>query len=50
MEIEAKYLSIQNELLSYDLSNIPFEAWENIDIVSDYDYVADFSKPTQILI
>lgn len=44
MEIEAKYLSIQNELLSYDLSNIPFEAWENIDIVSDYDYVADFSK------
>lgn len=50
MEIEEKYLSIQNELLSYDLSNIPFEAWENIDIVSDYDYVADFSKPTQILI
>ena len=30
-----KYFSIQSELLSYDLSGIPFEAWQGFKILSD---------------
>ncbi len=47
-EIEGKfierYLSIQNRLLSYDLSDIPFEEWEGFMIFSDENHIADFSK------
>lgn len=38
------YLSIQNDLLSHDLSNIPFEEWKGIKIISDKNNIADFSK------
>lgn len=41
-EILENYTAIQNELLSYDLSDIPFEAWENI-ILFGYD-VLDLSQ------
>ena len=37
-----KYISIQNEIFEYDLSDIPFEAWEEMAIFS-YDML-DFSK------
>ncbi len=47
-EVEEKfterYLSIQNYLLSYDLSNIPFEAWKDFIIFSDEEHIVDFSK------
>ncbi len=39
-----QYLSIQNHLLSYDLSDIPFEAWKDFEIFSDETHIADFSK------
>ena len=39
-----RYLSIQNYLLSYDLSDIPFEAWEDFVILSDENHNTDFSK------
>ena len=38
------YLEIQNQLLEYDLSDIPFEAWEGITILSDETHPVDFSK------
>ena len=37
-----KYCSIQNELFNYDLSDIPFELWEGMAIMSN-EYL-DFSK------
>lgn len=43
-ELIVKYMEVQNHLLSYDLSDIPFEAWENMTIVSDEEHSADFSK------
>ena len=30
-----QYLEIQNRLLEYDLSDIPFEAWQGMAITSD---------------
>ena len=35
---------LQNRLLSYDLSDIPFEEWEDVILVSSDNYKADFSK------
>ena len=39
-----EYLKIQDRLLQYDLSDIPFEAWEDMLIVSNDTHIADFSK------
>ena len=39
-----QYLEIQNRLLQYDLSDIPFEAWQGIIIMSDETHAVDFSK------
>lgn len=39
-----QYLPIQNRLLNYDLSDIPFEAWQDFQIISDETHVVDFSK------
>lgn len=39
-----QYLEIQNRLLQYDLSDIPFEAWEGMAIISDETHAVDFSK------
>lgn len=39
-----KYLKTQNYLLQYDLSDIPFEEWKGIEIISDDNNKADFSK------
>lgn len=38
-----KYYQILNQLLSYDLSEIPFEAWEDFEIIDNYGNVIDFS-------
>ena len=35
---------LQSRLLSYDLSDISFEEWENVILVSSDKYPADFSK------
>ena len=37
-------LELQTGLLSYDLSNIPFEAWEDFTILSDKEHYIDFSN------
>lgn len=42
------YLSIQNRLLNYDLSDIPFEAWQDFQIMSDETHAVDFLKLEQI--
>lgn len=39
-----QYLPIQNNLLNYDLSDIPFEAWQDFQIISDETHAVDFSK------
>ena len=39
-----QYLEIQNRLLQYDLSDIPFEAWQGMAIMSDETHAVDFSK------
>ena len=39
-----QYYEIQNRLLQYDLSDIPFEAWEGMAIMSDETHAVDFSK------
>lgn len=39
-----QYLEIQNRLLQYNLSDIPFEAWQGMEIMSDENHVVDFSK------
>lgn len=40
-----KYLKLQSYLLNYDLSDIPFKAWEGFNIVSDSSLpTVDFSK------
>ena len=36
--------TLQDRLLSYDLSNIPFEEWNEYPIYSDNTHAADFSK------
>lgn len=42
--LEEQYLEIQNRLLSYDLSDIPYAEWMNMEILSDENHIADFSK------
>lgn len=46
-EVEAQlveeYLLIQNELLSYDLSSIPYDEWSDVELVSDEKYPIDFT-------
>ncbi len=39
-----EYSSLQNELLAYDLSDIPFEEWSGIHILSGDGLPVDFSK------
>ena len=43
-------IELQNALLSYDLSNIPYEAWDDFTIFSDVVHRADFSKTKAKLI
>ncbi len=43
-EMLEQIFSLQNNLLSYDLSDIPFEAWKGFSIFSDKDHIVDFSK------
>jgi len=43
-QLEERYLLIQNELLSFDLSDIPFDAWEHVSIKKDGNGGVDFSK------
>lgn len=38
------YFTIQKELLSYDLSEIPEEEWKDVLLFSDMNHIADFSK------
>ena len=38
-----KHIAIQVDLLSYDLSDIPFEAWEGMTIYSSFGCRMDFS-------
>ena len=40
----AQYLEIQNRLLQYDLSDIPYEAWNAFYIISYDGYIPDFSR------
>ena len=42
-EIE-RYWNLQRKLLSYDLSDIPFEEWYGYRIYSDENHIVDFSK------
>ena len=42
-EIE-RYWNLQRKLLSYDLSDIPFEKWYGYRIYSDENHIVDFSK------
>lgn len=42
--LEDQYFKLQQHILSYDLSDIPFEAWEGIQILSYADHWMDFSK------
>ena len=37
-------IELQDVLLSCDLSNIPFDEWENFTILSDKEHYVDFSK------
>lgn len=39
-----KYVELQKELLSYNLSDIPFESWKDIQIIATEEYMPDFSK------
>lgn len=39
-----QYLEVQNRLLSYDLSDIPYKEWSDVEIISDENHIADFSK------
>lgn len=43
-EMTKQYLELQEKLLSYDLSDIPFESWQDLQIFSEGDYEPDFSK------
>ena len=43
-EMIKQYLELQEKLLSYDLSDIPFESWQDLQIFSEGDYEPDFSK------
>lgn len=39
-----RIFKMQEKVLSYDLSDIPFEAWEGYEIFADENHIADFSK------
>ena len=39
-----RYWNLQNKLLSYDLSDIPFKEWDDYIIYSDENHIVDFSK------
>lgn len=39
-----EYLKLQKELLSFNLSDIPFESWSNMQIVETDEYIPDFSN------
>ena len=39
-----RYLAIQSELLKFDLSTIPYTAWEDFLILTDKDYPVDLSN------
>lgn len=39
-----QYLELQEQLLSHDLSEIPFESWQDLEIFSNDFYHPDFSK------
>lgn len=43
-KIVFQYISIQEQLLSYDLSEIPFEEWKDLIILSTDEYHVDMSK------
>ena len=43
LEILNQYLDLQDDILSYDLSDIPFEAWDDYEIGSTKDRVPDFT-------
>ncbi len=43
-QVVEEYFSIQNQLLSYELSDIPFEEWEDLSILGDENHIADFSS------
>lgn len=43
-KIVDEYLRLQEQLLNYDLSDIPFEAWKGFIIISDRKNKANFSK------
>lgn len=43
-KLDEQYLKVQSQLLEYDLSDIPFEAWEGVEIFSDENNIVDFSK------
>lgn len=45
-EVEKRYINAQNELLSYDLSEIPYEAYAGMEFAGN----ADFSNTLLILI
>ena len=40
---DEQYIILQNDLLSYDLSAIPFKAWEDLKIISNEHHLTDFS-------
>lgn len=42
--LTSKYIALQEELLSYDLSDIPYEEWNDITVFSNPEGVIDFSK------
>ena len=44
IDITTNYTEIQNRILSYDLSDIPFEDWKHSKMVFGNDYIIDFSK------
>lgn len=39
-----QYIELQSQLLSYDLSDIPFDEWRDIELDADEKNILDFSK------
>ncbi len=39
-----EYLAVQNRLCNRDLSDIPFEEWEGMEIIGDQDHIVDLSN------
>lgn len=39
-----QYFELQSQLLSYDLSDIPFDEWRDIELAADEKNILDFSK------